>query len=415
MRTSIILLSLCMSLSAFAQSQISCSSADAHTTVTATPLSFTPVGRPDTHYITIKRKDLRDEFGTVYAMTLGNNLVFVNSSRDNGTDLIRLTLGKMNAENMYPRAKLALEKGSFLDRTDRVTKPLSEKHDLKCTLTETPAVSNVCTEDEDSAYNEALMNAVYSVDMDKAEQALACGADVNIVNEFGCTPLMISIGVDSLDCRSTDTAPNDSFRSWRGNYIFKLLLGEGALTHLADKSGETIAHKVVKLGKSDLIPALAKDSADLNIQDPQGMTPVMRAALNRNEKAVIALVKAEVDLTKKNILGQTAYDLGEKLNPSVRMLLVPGSDQGLIVEGGADGKCTPMKLKIVMGKPTKITLKASPNQMFLMTAKDLGIELMADAGKTATMMLTTNKMGTFRFQCGVHGGATTSGQITIVH
>lgn len=415
MRTSIILLSLCMSLSTFAQSQISCSSEDGNTSVTAIPLSFTPVGRPDTHYITIKRKDLRDEAGTVYALTLGSNLIYVNSSRDSGTDLIRLTLGKMNAQNIYPRAKLALEKGAYLDATDRVTKPLSEKHDLKCTLTEAPAVSNVCTEDEDTAYNDALMDAAYSVDMDKAEQALACGAEVNSVNEFGCTPLMVSIGVDSLDCRSSNTAPPDSFRSWRANYIFKLLLGEGALTHLADKSGETITHKVVKLGKSDLIPALAKDSADLNIQDPQGMTAVMRAALNRNEKAVIALVAAKVDLTKMNILGQTAYDLGEKLNPSVRKLLIPGADEGLVIQGGADGKCSPSRIQIVMGKATKITLKASPNQMFLMTSKDLKIELMAEAGKTADTVVTTNKMGTFRFQCGVHGGTMTNGQITIVH
>lgn len=415
MKTTIFFLTLSLSLNAFAQSQISCTSADGNTSVSAIPLSFIPVGRPDSHYITIKRKGSRDEQGTVYAMTLGSNLIYVNSSRDNGTDLIRLTLGKMNDQNVYPRAKLSLEKGAYLDATDRVTKPLSEKHDLKCTLSEAPGVSNVCSEEEDTAYNDALMNAAYNVDMDKAEQALACGADVNSVNEFGCTPLMISIGVDSLDCRSTNTAPNDSFRSWRANYIFKLLLSEGALTHLTDKSGETIAHKVVKLGKSELVPTLAKDNADLNIQDTQGMTAVMRAALNRNEKAVKALVEAKVDLTKKNILGQTAYDLGEKLDPSVRKLLIPGNDEGLVIQGGTDGKCTPSRIQIVMGKATKITLKASPNQMFLMTAKDLKIELMAEAGKTASTVVTTNKMGTFRFQCGVHGGTMTNGQITIVH
>lgn len=415
MRTTIFLLSLCLSLSAFAQGQIICSSPDGAVSLIANPLSFTPVGRPDTHYITIKRKDKRDEHGTIYAMTLGSNLIYTNSSRENGTDLIRLTLGRMNAQNNYPRAKLILKKGSYLDVTDRVTKPISESHNLKCTLSETPTVTNVCTEEGDAAYNEALMDAAYTVDMDKVEQALACGADVNSVNEFGCTPLMISIGVDSLDCRSFNTAPHDSFRNWKANYIFKILLEEGALTHLVDNSGESIAHKVVKLGKSELVPVLAKDKADLNIQDPQGMTAVMRAALNRNNKAVMALVEARVDLLKKNVLGQTAYDLGEKLEPSVRKLLIPGTDQGLVVQGTTDGKCTPTKLQIVMGKPTKITLKASSGQMFLMTAKDLGIELMANAGGTATQVITTNKMGTFKFQCGIHGGSQTSGSITIVH
>lgn len=414
MRTSIILLSLCMSLSTFAQSQISCSSADGNTSVTAVPLSFTPVGRPDTHYMTIKRKNKEDTGGTVYAMTLGSNLVYVNSSRDNGSDLIRLTLGKINPQNIYQRAKLAFEKGSYLDVHDRVTKPVSEKYDLKCTLSESPSVSNVCTEEDDSEYTKWLLEASYTADMDKAEQALACGADVNTVNEFGCTPLMISIGIDSTDCRSVSTAPNDSFRSWRANYIFKLLLGEGAVTHLVDREGESVVHKIVKLRKPELIPALAKDGANLNLQDPQGMTPVMRAALNSDERMVVSLVEARVDLTKTNVLGQSAYDLGEKLEPAIRKLLSPRPDEGLVVEGTADGKCGPLKLELMMGKSTKITLKATAEKNFVMTSRELGINLKADKGSSASQVIKYNGMGTLKFECGEDGGTLVTGKITVV-
>jgi hypothetical protein len=174
-------------------------------------------------------------------------------------------------------------------------------------------------------------------------------------------------------------------------------------------------HKLVLHNKSDLVEALSKDGADLNIQDRLGMTPVMSAAQKGSDTSIKALLNAKVDLTKKNILGQTAYDLGEKLDPAIRSLLKPGSDQGLIIQGGADGKCTPLKINIFMGKPTKLVLKASDKDMFLMVSKDLKIDLMANAGETASQVVTINKMGTFKFQCGVHGGTQSNGSITIVH
>ncbi len=293
--------------------------------------------------------------------------------------------------------------------------PVSERHELKCSLSETLEVASVCTEEDESAYTEMLQTAVLSTDMDKVEQAIACGADVNTQNELGCSPLMTSVGVDTLDCRKSPVSIPDAYKFWRANYIFKYLLSEGALTHLQDVNGESVAHKIVAHNKSELLENLAKDGADLNIQDRFGMTPVMSAALKGSEKSIKALVNAKVDLTKKNVLGQTAYDLGEKLNPAVRSLLKPGSEQGLIIQGSADGKCSPLKINIVMSKPTKLILKASDKDMFLMVSKDLKIELMANAGETASQEVTINKMGTFKFQCGVHGGTQSNGTITIVH
>lgn len=398
--------------------RISCVSPDGKVKVEAVKMDWTsPYPRLDTDIMVVRREGQREISATVHAMTLNNNLVIVNEGRINGTDLMRINMGRMNAENVYPRAKLILKQGPFLGYDDRVTKPVDEKIDLKCTIGEDLGVSNVCDVDEDTAYTDRLMKAVKDLDVNGVEQAVACGGEVNTANESGCSALMMAIDYNAVECKRPEEKPRlDSYESWKARYIFTMLLSEGASTSQVDNKGESIAHKVVKYGESKLIAVLKKDDADLDIQDKKGLTPIMMAVMMNSRPAVEALLAAEVDLKKRNILGLTAYDMSVHLDANLRSMLNPNAQlPGIVVKGDANGACSPTTINVKMGKPTTITLKASASEMFMMTAPDLGIDLMAMAGGTASKTINTNKMGTFKFECGVHGGRMTEGKIVIVH
>ena len=407
-------------LSAFSEeARITCVSSDGKVKVEAVKLGWTsPYPRLDTDIMVVKREGQPNISDTVHAMTLNNNLIVLNEDRYTGGDLMRINMGRMNDENFYPRSKLILKREVRPGHDDRTPKPIDEKIDLKCIVTEDLGVSNVCTEEDEKFYNEKLMTAVKTFDVDGLEQAIACGADVNIVNEAGCSALMTMIDVNGRECKSIEGLPgqNDSFKYMKAEYLFQMLIDEGASTEYVDVKGESVAHKVVNYGLSKLIPILKINDADLDLQDKQGVTPIMRAVLNHSRSAVTALLEAEVDLTIKNVLGLTAYDMSVHLPANLRSMLKPSrSSLGLVIKGEANGSCSPTTINVKMSKPTIITLKSSPTDMFMLTAPDLGIELMANAGGTASKNITINKMGTFKFECGVHGGRQTEGKIIIIH
>lgn len=399
--------------------RISCVSPDGKVKVEAVKIDWTsPYPRLDTDIMVVRREGQSELSATVHAITMNNNLVIVNEGRINGTDLMRINLGRMNSENVYPRAKLILKKGPYLGADDRVTKPIDEKIDLKCTLSEDLGVTNVCDADEDAEYNDRLMKAVKTLDVDAVEQAVACGADVNMADEAGCNALMAAIDYNAVECKKPEEGPSRrmSDDSWKARYIFTMLLSEGASTSQVDKMGESIAHKLVRYYEPKLFSVLKADDADLNIQNKWGVTPIMLAVMANSRPSIEALLKAEVDLKKKNILGLTAYDMSVHLDENLRSMLNPNAQlPGTVIKGEANGSCSPTTINLKMGKPTTITLKANAADMFVMTAPDLDIDLMAAAGGVASKTITTNKMGTFQFECGVHGGRMTQGKIIIAH
>lgn len=361
----------------------------------------------------LARPDGATKYFSAHPLTLQNKIVFIPQVGDGMGNEFRVTLGKMNSENLYPKSKLTATIGSHLGSDDRMTKPESLKYDLNCTLTGETNLTNVCVEEDDEVYGQLLLKASAEGNFDKVQQAIACGANNSVVNEKGCSSLMLSTIVDGGDCGlpAPGSSQIDSYRWERSKAIFKYLIEDGANANLQDVNGESVTHKLIS-SFPELIESLKDAGANLNLQDRYGMTPVMQAALNGNVDAIRALVKSEVDLKKRNVIGQTAYDLGSNLSSSVRSLLNPTESLGLVIQGSATG-CTPSSIKVPMSKPTKITLKSTTSDMFVLTSPDLGIDLMAAPNGTASYVLETNKMGSFKFQCGVHGGRQMTGEIIV--
>jgi heme/copper-type cytochrome/quinol oxidase subunit 2 len=405
----ILLLSLAVSSSAtLADINLDCRSADGKTEIKTDRMAGKGL------IIKLIREGSLTRYFRVHPLTLQNNILFVKDI-DAGEDEVKISLGKMNTENKYPRVRLNGVIAPYLQSNDRLSKPEVLKAYFNCSLNGEIDLANVCIENDDSIYTHQLFEAAARGDADKMQQSLACGAEIDAINEQGCTPLMVSSLTTNNDCGyPVQSWPvTDSFFFAKKNFIFKYLLSESANTNLKDPKGETIAHKLVNQMLAELIKPLKDNGADLDGQDVNGMTPLMRAALNNYEKGVTELVQAEANLEKRNVLGQNAYDLGNNLSKPVRAMLLPGSNAGIIIQGAVDGSCSPKSIKLKMGKPSKLVLKANAKDMFVLTSSDLGINIMAMPNGSASQVVETNKMGTFKFQCGVHGGAQMTGEIVV--
>ncbi len=194
--------------------------------------------------------------------------------------------------------------------------------------------------------------------------------------------------------------------------MVKFLLDKGAYAFPAEKQrGHTVVHKLVLNGEPELLKTLIALEEDINVQDKSGSTPLMLAAESGGERVIKALVEGGADLALTDLGGKTAYDRGTRLSEDLRNLLIPASTE-LIVEGAANGTCSPLVLEAKRGENVKLTLKAT-GQMFMLTLPQGGVSLMASAGESASKTFKIDKLGVFSFECGVHGGKQNVGKLTV--
>jgi ankyrin repeat protein len=143
--------------------------------------------------------------------------------------------------------------------------------------------------------------------------------------------------------------------------------------------------------------------ASTNVQDIDGDTALMIAAASGNDILVKTVLDGKPDLSLKNKKGETAYMIADKAGYSYLLPLLEVKVNAQTVQGKDDGTCSPTMVHIFKGKAVEIVLKASKDEMFLLTAPDLGLELMAMPGESVSQTITPDKKGTFPFTCGVHG------------
>ncbi len=116
------------------------------------------------------------------------------------------------------------------------------------------------------------------------------GADVNIPDSEGITPLAEAIALDSGD-------------------TFELLVAKGAKTDVKDTNGFSPLHIAAIYGRSFLMRRLLELGADANARDLSGRTPLHRAVMLDGREIVKTLVEAKADTTAKDSLGLTPSDL----------------------------------------------------------------------------------------------------------
>lgn len=132
-----------------------------------------------------------------------------------------------------------------------------------------------------------LLEAVNKGDVDRVQQLLEQGADVNVCEEsWGWTPLLNAVQIGSVD-------------------IVNLLLGHGADPHRRKKNGATPFIIAGINGDVRLLQILLSQGADINEYDENGFTAFMEAAECGNVEALRFLFANGADV---NLRRETTED-----------------------------------------------------------------------------------------------------------
>ncbi|MEO0202771.1 MAG: ankyrin repeat domain-containing protein [candidate division WOR-3 bacterium] len=111
-----------------------------------------------------------------------------------------------------------------------------------------------CNQVYKSEYSQKLLESVSRGELSKTKDFINKGADINIKNNNGKTPLHIAVENEYED-------------------IVKLLLEKNVDVNIKDNEGNTPLHKAVKNGNYFIIKELLKFGADKNIKNNEGKTP----------------------------------------------------------------------------------------------------------------------------------------------
>lgn len=121
-----------------------------------------------------------------------------------------------------------------------------------------------------------LHNAVFSNNLDRIENAIKKGDDVNEVNESGQWPLLIA---------ATYELPKAA----------ELLIKHGAKINFANQHGFTAIHEAASLNNIEVLEVLIKYNADINVKDINKHTPLHYALTSDAPNAARILQKMNAE------------------------------------------------------------------------------------------------------------------------
>ena len=143
----------------------------------------------------------------------------------------------------------------------------------------------------------ALQWATDAKNLRMVKALIAAGADVNIGDEAGLTPLMVAANYEGPDFLE----------------MVKLMINAGAKVDVQDETGMTALMKAaMNHHKPETIRYLVSKGADINAKTLQGETALMIASRTARSEVVAYLIEAGADLKAKNEKGQTAMAVAKE-------------------------------------------------------------------------------------------------------
>lgn len=265
----------------------------------------------------------------------------------------------------------------------------------------------VCGQPPESS--EQLLQAIRNSDINAVETAIECGANVNLADVNGCTPVMLAL---EPMCGQKKSLP---FKSATGKIVgvVDTLTSNGAFVAVADKNGETPLMKAAKMGVTDVYETFTALEADFDAQDNLGYSALMFAVLNGDAWIIEQILEGNPNRSLKNKDGKTAFELATNLKKDTVADLVRIADLEVVVEGLENGSCTPLLINLTEGQVVDLTLVAT-DRMFKLDSAVLGIDLMADRNSKAKRTFAASAKGEFKFTCGFHGGNQPSEGVIVV-
>ncbi len=133
------------------------------------------------------------------------------------------------------------------------------------------------------------------------------GAELNVQNANGMTPLMVAImkNPDSIE-------------------IVSLILERGADPNLKDRSGDSALTGAISLKRFTAADLLIRKGADVNAANKKGFTPLMLAVFSGSVPLVKQLIESGADTNARHREGWTLSDIDHSTrSPEMRKVLEP--------------------------------------------------------------------------------------------
>jgi plastocyanin len=238
---------------------------------------------------------------------------------------------------------------------------------------------------------------------------LACGADVNFTDKYGCTPLLY---VMDQYCGGNTTPAAHTITDLP--QLVDRLISEGAFVDIIDpKKNETALLKATRLGVRNVYDSFIAAEANFDFQDNDGITPLMWSSYLGDDWTVKDIIQARPNRRLKNKKGQTAFDIATHWQKESVIDLVRIPEVTVEIVGVSDGSCAPLKIEANEGQTIEIILKAT-DTMFKFDAAELGFDLMAARNENTSQIMKLDTAGTYNFTCGIHHASQFStGQIIV--
>ncbi len=194
----------------------------------------------------------------------------------------------------------------------------------------------------------ALIVAAARGDLPVVRATLSGGADVNARDRNNRTALMRAIlaGHEAvarhmLESAKVDVNLQEKFgqsalmmASWRMPQLVPLILDKGGEVNLQDTDGETALVRASLAGRVEVVRQLLKHGADPNIKNKLDGTPLMFAAANGHTVVVREFVRVGADLRAKDYKGRTARDWATKEGYADLAALLRKAEEGKNTVGG---------------------------------------------------------------------------------
>ncbi len=164
--------------------------------------------------------------------------------------------------------------------------------------------------------------------------ALITGAEVNTQNSSGYTALHVAAAVgyiqlffgptinnlpyDSNDAMRSPCATADKYFE-----IASLLISNGADINIQEDGGLTPLHIAAAIGDINIVTLLLNNGADINLQDNDGETALHAAVLFKSIETASLLISRGADINLQNSTNETSLDLAKKYGRGMTTIFLP--------------------------------------------------------------------------------------------
>ena len=205
----------------------------------------------------------------------------------------------LNSEGAWLEEKLIARPFGYINREDNWT----EMFDA-IIFTKNMTGNTRSGQEQASISNLAILEAAETGDLEKVKSLIESGADVNIKNNGGWSPLYMAAAGGHLDVvklliakgANVNTSNNFGWTPLHATVIsghqgiVELLLAKGANVNAKRIGGWTVLHQAVAGGNRDIVELLIKSGADVNVERDDGLTP-LDLAQQQNKTEIVELLR----------------------------------------------------------------------------------------------------------------------------